>query len=124
MRLDVFFHNFEDDAILRALLNLERHMSEQDKKIAEFKASMDAQLATLGKTLDDQAAAQSNIAADEQAILKKLGEINEQDLSPANQAVLADLLSQVTAVAQKSQAQADSLKALADSLPDEVPPQG
>lgn len=99
-------------------------MSEQDKKIAEFKASMDAQLATLGKTLDDQAAAQSNIAADEQAILKKLEQINEQDLSPANQAVLADLLSQVTAVAQKSQAQADSLKALADSLPDEVPPQG
>lgn len=106
--------------ILTKLTALEKHMSLQDDKIAAFKASTDTKLAALGTSLDTIASAQTNIAADEAALLAKLNTLD--DLSPASQAVLNEVTTGLTAIVTRSESAASSLKSLADSLPDEPAP--
>ena len=92
------------DQILAGIARLEKSMSAADTKITQFKAAVDAKFAVLSASLD-------NIAADEANILAQLKAIPPADLSPESQASLAAVVTQLTAMADRSQA-------LADSIPD------
>lgn len=81
---------------------LEQHMAKQDDQIADFQAAANEKLAALGVSLD-------NIAADEQVIIGQLQNLPTGELSVANQAILNKVISDLTVVAGKSQAIADSL---------------
>ncbi len=139
-------HEFVPDAGVLALLQniaqnltdnrsqlqeIKEHLMTQAESFAQFKEQNDATLADLGTSLDQSAealtriaAAQTNIAADEQRILEKLNQMG--GLTPANQAILDSAIASQQVVATKAKANADaltaaatSLQSLADSLPDE-----
>jgi septation ring formation regulator EzrA len=119
IRIDVFHHLGADprlDQILEKLTALENHMATQDEAVAKIKADMDAQFSALSTSLDAIASAQANIVADEQNILSQLQTLGE--LTPANQAILDGIVSDMTTLTGKSQAQATALQAVADSIPD------
>jgi hypothetical protein len=110
IRIDVYHHvhEVEDSSTLGMILNgihqLEKKMSLADDKITQFKADVDAKFAVLSGALD-------NIAADEARILAQLQTIPPADLSPESQSTLAAVVTQLTAMADRSQT-------LADSIPD------
>lgn len=101
-RLDVYHHFPPDNTLLRAIANLEQHMSKQDDAINALQTAFDGFKTDISASLD-------NISADEANILAQLNALD--GLSPANQAKVDQIVADMGALATKT-------KGIADSIPD------
>lgn len=112
LRIDIYHHFCDTDSGIAKLLagftQLEKALMKQDEAIQTLKTAFESFKADVNASLD-------NIAADETAILAKLGTLG--DLTPANQEVIDSIVADMGALATKT-------KALADSIPDAPPVEG
>ena len=99
IRIEVYHYFGPDprlDQIIAQLGHVEAHLANQDQVIQAFKDAVTAQFTALSASVDTITAAQANIAADEANILAQLQNLG--DLTPANQAVLDGIVSDLTSV--------------------------
>lgn len=123
IRIDVFHHLAADvpkdsslAQILAGILKLEKQMSKQDDSINALKSAFDGFKADVGATMTSISGSLDNIVADEAAQTAKLDALD--GLSPANQAVVDDVIAGMQATSASLTAVSEKAKGVADSIPD------
>jgi len=109
--------------ILEELSQIRHNQNQIMSAISEFKAKQDAFNVAQAAAIDLLVTSTAGVATDVQALKDKIDELQNSpgEITPEDQAILDQLVTDGTALAARAQATADALKALDEQTPPTVP---